>query len=174
MISKALGALTIALLYGCASSSSSNSNAPGSNPLIGKPVPTFAVPRLGGGTGALRDYRGHAVLANVWATWCPPCRHEMPALQRLSRVYSTRGLIVVGLDQGEGDDVVRRYVRSIGVTYPILMDREQRYGEAFMVVGLPTSVFVRADGTVAAVVDGEMSYRQMVDRSISALARRVR
>ncbi len=98
----------------------------------------------------------------------------MPALQRLSRAYAARGLIVVGLDQGEGDDVVRRYVRSIGVTYPILMDRDQRYGEAFLVVGLPTSVFVRADGTVAAVVDGEMSYRQMVDRSDSALAKHAR
>ncbi len=174
MIAKALGALAVALLYGCASAQDVGSSAPANNPLVDKPVPSFVVPRLDGGTGSLRDYRGRTVLANVWATWCPPCRHEMPSLQRLSRAYAQRGLVVVGLDQGEANDVVSRYLRSVGVTYPILMDGDQRYGAAFMVVGLPTSVFVRRDGTVAAVVDGEMSYRQMVEHSDRALASRVR
>ena len=130
-----------------------------------QPAPTFLVGRLGGGNGSLKDYRGHAVVANVWATWCPPCRHEMPALQRLSKADASRGLIVVGLDQGEEGSVVEKFVRSIGVTYPILLDQEQKYGTAFQVVGLPTSAFIRPNGTVQTVVTGEMSYETMVKRS---------
>lgn len=98
----------------------------------------------------------------------------MPSLQRLSRAYAHRNLVVVGIDQGEGDDVVRRYIRAVRVTYPILLDRDQQYGDAFMAVGIPTSVFVRADGTVAAVIHGAMSYRQMVERSDSTLGKHAR
>ena len=89
----------------------------------------------------------------------------MPALQRLAKAYASRGLIVVGLDQGEEGSVVEKFVRSIGVTYPILLDQEQKYGTAFQVVGLPTSAFIRPDGTVRTVVTGEMSYETMVKRS---------
>jgi cytochrome c biogenesis protein CcmG, thiol:disulfide interchange protein DsbE len=86
----------------------------------------------------------------------------MPALQRLSRAYASRNLVVVGIDQGEEERVVARYIRSIGTTYPILLDEDQRYGAAFAAVGLPTSVFIAADGTVMMQIDGEMSYQRMV------------
>lgn len=166
-------ALMIAHLYGCARRAGTGRLYRGWAPGR-QPVPSFAVSRLEGGTGFLRAYRGHAIVANVWATWCPPCRCEMPALQKLSRAYAPRGLVVVGLDQGEADDVVRRFMRSMGVTYPILIDRDQRYGQSFMVPGLPTTVFVRPDGTVATVVYGEMSYALMVQHSEALLARSAR
>jgi thiol-disulfide isomerase/thioredoxin len=142
------------------------------SPFVGKPVPNFIVPRLGDGMGSLADYRGKTVLANLWATWCTPCRHEMPALERLSRTYAPRGLVVVGIDQGEGDAVVSSFIHTIGVTYPILMDRDLKYGGALDVLGLPTSVFVRADGTVRSVLVGELSYGAMTKNSEAALARR--
>lgn len=167
-------ALAVALLCGCASAQDAGSSAPANGPLLVKLHPNFVVSRLDGGVGSIGDYSGRAVLVNLWATWCPPCRREMPSLQRLSRAYAHRNLVVVGIDQGEGDDVVRRYIRAVRVTYPILLDRDQQYGDAFMAVGIPTSVFVRADGTVAAVIHGAMSYRQMVERSDSTLGKHAR
>ena len=135
---------------------------PAGGPLAGKPAPSFAVKRLSGGTSSLSSFRGRYVVANLWATWCTPCRHEMPALQRLSRAYARRNVVVVGIDQGEDEGVVARYVRLVGVTYPILIDSDQRYATAFAAIGLPTSVFIDAGSTVRMQVDGEMSYTRMV------------
>ncbi len=168
-----LGLMALTILSSCGYAGTSTDTQAKSSELVGKTVPNFVVPQLDCGAKSLRAYRGRAVLANLWATWCPPCRHEMPALQRLSNSYTARGLTVIGIDQGEADDVVRRYIRSIHVTYPILMDRDQRYGQSFIAVGLPTSVFIGPDGTVVGIVDGEMTYQQMIKHSESALAARV-
>ncbi|TAM56400.1 TlpA family protein disulfide reductase [bacterium] len=137
--------------------------------LVGRPVPNFSVPRLGGGTGSLADYRGKAVLANLWATWCPPCRHEMPNLERLYHTYAPHGFVIVGIDQGEAASVVAAYIKKVGVTYPILLDNDQQYGPAFQAVGLPTSVFVKRDGTVSAAFDGELTYEKMRANAQAAL-----
>jgi len=150
---------------GCAGRRTSSAAGVAQSLAVGQPVPSFAVARLDGTATSLRAFRGHAVFANVWATWCPPCRHEMPALERIARGYAARGLVVAGIDQGESDKVVRRFVRSIGVTYPILMDREQQYGTTFEVVGLPTTVFVRPDGMVDQKFTGELSWSQMHDEA---------
>ncbi|MDE2571160.1 MAG: TlpA family protein disulfide reductase, partial [bacterium] len=149
-------------LGACSGKAGTTSTADGPKGLVGNPVPNFVVPRLEGGTGSLADYRGKAVLANLWATWCPPCRHEMPALERLFKTYASRGFVVVGIDQGESASVVSVYLKKVGVTYPILLDNEQQYGPAFQAFGLPTSVFVERDGTVFAAHDGELTYAQMV------------
>ncbi len=129
--------------------------------LVGHSVPSFTVPLLAGGSGSLYGYRDHAVLANLWATWCPPCRHEMPALERLYRTYRAQGFLVVGIDQGENDARVAAFVKKVGVTYPILMDHDQQYGQAFQALGLPTSVFIGRDGTVATTFDGELPFEVM-------------
>ena len=159
-----LGVAAVAVvLAGCYSGGNVEvgDGVPAGGPLAGKLAPSFAVKRLNGGTSSLSSYRGKYVVANLWATWCPPCRHEMPALQRLSRAYARRNVVVVGIDQGEDEGVVARYVRSVGVTYPILLDSDLRYGSAFAALGLPTSVFIDAGGTVRMQIDGEMSYTRM-------------
>lgn len=129
--------------------------------LTGRAVPNVVVPRLGDGTGSLAEYRGRAVLANLWATWCGPCKREMPALQRLSEAYRARGFVVVGIDDGEPASIVKRFVRSVEVTYPILLDSDMRYATAFSILGLPTSVFVRNNGIVDDAITGELSYSRM-------------
>ncbi len=134
-----------------------------------KPAAGFRVPRLAGGKGSLQDYRGRPVLANLWATWCDPCKREMPALERLWKTHRTQGFVVVGIDEGEPRAAVARFVRSARVTYPILLDGDLQYATAFSALGFPTSVFVRRDGMVDAVVTGELDYAQMQAHAQSLL-----
>ena len=107
-------------------------------------------------------------MLNLWATWCPPCREEMPALERLSRAYAGR-VVVLGIDQGEAASVAAAYARERGVTFPILVDEHQQYGSTYEGVGLPTSVVVGRDGRIVRGVDGAMTYEQMLSAVAPAL-----
>ena len=123
----------------------------------GDRVPDFTLANLSGDTVRFSDLEGRAVVLNFWATWCPPCRREMPLLDAIQKEYESRGLSVVGIDVGENADVVRRYVESIGVAYPIWVDAPrgqtgtdstQGLHARFGGVGLPTTVFVDPEGIV--------------------------
>lgn len=166
----------LCVLAGCSSPKDaadravSRAKATVSGRLAGRPMASFVVPRLGIGTGSLADYRGRPVLANLWATWCPPCRREMPALEQLWRTYRARGFVVVGIDEGEPRSAVAGWVRSIGITYAILLDQNMQYATELSVLGFPTSVFVRRDGTVDAVATGELDYTQMKMRAEHVLS----
>ncbi len=123
----------------------------------GDRVPDFTLVDLSGDTVRFSDLEGQAVVLNFWATWCPPCRREMPLLDAIGKEYGPRGLRVVGIDVGEDAEVVRRYIESIGVTYPIWVnapngqagaDSTQVLHARFGGVGLPTTIFVDPEGVV--------------------------
>jgi thiol-disulfide isomerase/thioredoxin len=138
--------------------------------LAGSPAVSYQVARLGGGTDALDSYRGKVVLMNLWATWCPPCREEMPALERFYGEYRDRGVVVLGVDQGESAAVAGAFVRAHGVTFPILLDEDQQYGRSYAALGLPTSIVVGRDGHVVRGIDGELTLAQMRNAVAPALA----
>ena len=98
---------------------------------------------------------------NLWGTWCPPCRAEMPDLQRLAAAYAARGVVVVGVNQGESADRAGAFARSLGIRYPIWLDEHQQYGRAFSALGLPTTVVIGRDGIVVRGYDGALSYDQL-------------
>lgn len=129
--------------------------------LVGQQAPSFAVPKLGGGEAGLADYRGRIVVMNLWASWCPPCRAEMPDLERLYLAYRSRGVVVLGVDQGESAERTQRFAQSLGITYPILLDQDQRYGRVYAALGLPTTLIVDRRGVVVKGFDGALSYEQM-------------
>jgi len=129
--------------------------------LAGAPAQSFPAPRLGGGEDALANYRGRVVLLNLWASWCTPCREEMPDLERLYVAEGARGLVVLGVDQGESAEVAAAFARRHGVTFPVLLDEEQRYGRAYAAVGLPTSIVVDRTGRIVKGIDGALSFGQM-------------
>jgi len=121
-------------------------------------LPAFELPLLmGGGTLSSDDLEGSVVVLNFWASWCGPCREEMPAFERIHRRYEDRGLIVVGVDVQDVPQSAREFVREVGVTYPIVQDLDQTLLRAIGdPVGLPQTYFVRADGTLeAAEADGK-------------------
>jgi thiol-disulfide isomerase/thioredoxin len=143
------------------------SGGPGS--LTGAPAQSFDLQRIDGRTDSLARHRGQVVLLNIWATWCPPCREEMPALQRFARENAGR-VVVLGVDQGESAGVARAYAKERGVTFPILVDEQQQYGRAYSALGMPTSVIVGRDGRVIKGVDGPMTIEMMREAVAPALA----
>ena len=110
----------------------------------------FALPDIDGENHALSDYRGRVVMLNFWATWCPPCRREMPSMQRLYDKYRERGLVVVAVNQWEDPDLVFEFTGRLSVdpTFPILFDREGRFAEDYGVKGLPTTFLIDKDGQI--------------------------
>ena len=137
--------------------------------IAGSKMPPAELGRWGSLHGGAWDFTGRVTLANLWATWCPPCRHEMPQLERLFRTYAKRGFVVVGIDEGEEPDKVGPFLRKMGVTYPILLDSTLSYGDQLQIRALPTSIFVRTDGIIDSVYVGELSYDHMVKLAEAAL-----
>lgn len=111
------------------------------------PAPAFSLPRVDGGQAALGDWKGRVVLLNFWATFCEPCREEMPALQRLWKAFGDQGLVVVAVSVDRGDtQQVRRFVQAEGLDFPVLLDRDGRVREDYEITGLPTSYLIGRDG----------------------------
>ena len=127
----------------------------------GEPAPIFRLQTDTGASASLAQYRGRIVVLNLWATWCPPCRAEMPELQRLAEADAGRGVVVIGVNQGESAESARAFARSLQIRYPIWMDDRQLYGRAFTALGLPTTVVVGSNGIVVHGYDGALTYDQL-------------
>ncbi len=118
--------------------------------VVGNPAPAFEASDLQNRPVALTDHEGRLVLLNVWATWCPPCRDEIPALQELHETHVAAGLDVVGVSidsRGERDNV-GIFAARYGVTYPIWLDPAERVTSVFRTQGVPTTFLIGRDGTV--------------------------
>jgi cytochrome c biogenesis protein CcmG/thiol:disulfide interchange protein DsbE len=115
----------------------------------------------------LTNLRGRVVLVNFWATWCPPCRIEMPEIQS---AYQARrdDLVVLAVNQAEDDDSVKRFVDEFHLTFLILLDRDQAIGRRFQVLALPTSFFIDREGVIRAVHTGQID-RAYIEAQLSAL-----
>lgn len=100
-------------------------------------------------------------MMNLWATWCPPCRAEMPDLQRLATRYAGAGLSIVGVNQGESPERARAFADSLRIGFPIWIDADQRYGRAYGALGLPTTVVLDRRGVVVRGFDGALTFEQM-------------
>ncbi|MCC7023027.1 MAG: redoxin domain-containing protein [Thermomicrobiales bacterium] len=114
-------------------------------------APNYAAHRLDGeGDLALADLRGEVVLLNGWATWCHPCREEMPLLETLHDDYHQTGLHVVGvsIDRGDVDDRVREFARDAGVTFTLLRDPQNHFARTFRATGVPETLLIGRDGTL--------------------------
>ncbi len=122
-------------------------------------LPDFTLPDLDDRPRSIREWRGRPLIINFWATWCAPCRREMPLLQRLHEERADAGVQVVGVALDNKNDA-RRFVDRIGVTYPILYGEESgaraadAFGDSF--VGLPFSAFIAPDGEILALRAGEV------------------
>ena len=114
----------IALLLLLTAAACTSGRGPGDGPIgVGSRAPDFALPTLDGGTVRLSDLRGKIVFVNFWATWCAPCKDEMPSMEKLYRRFQGRefAMLAVSIDEG-GEDRVRQFVAEIPHTYPVLLD----------------------------------------------------
>ena len=128
-------------------------------------TPSLRLPRLDGTTWSLEEQRGHAVLLNFWATWCEPCREEMPALAGLAARERSRGLRVVAVDYREPHDAVRRFLDATPLAIEVACDRDGAAARAFDVHAFPSTVAIGADGRVRFVVMGECDWAEARSRA---------
>ena len=115
----------------------------------GFPAPDFALPDLSGRLHQLSDYQGRIVFLNLWATWCPPCREEMPGMEKLYRRFSSQGLVMLAVSEDGGDfSAVEPFARQVGATFPILLDREGTLPPRLGITGYPETFVIDRDGSI--------------------------
>ncbi len=115
------------------------------------PAPDFTLRDLDGHAHRLSDYRGKVVILNFWATWCPPCRKEMPSMERAWQRIQARHepIVVLAVDVGEDADTVFTFTADYPVTFPLLLDRSAKVVDRWQVRGLPTTFVIDPRGRVA-------------------------
>lgn len=129
---------------------------------IGNIAPDFELTTLDGETVKLSDYRGQVVFINFWATWCPPCRAEMPDMEKLYQETDVE-ILAVNLTESERDEkVVADFVNDIELTFPIPMDSNSAVENAYQVRAYPTSYIIDPDGRIQFVARGAMNYELML------------
>lgn len=159
LLAAAIVVVALVVLVPLFRSGSPRSAGPGG--LSGTKAPVFSLHDDRGRPASLADYHGKIVVMNLWASWCPPCRAEMPDLQRLWQAYRNRGIVVIGVNQGESPGRARAFADALGIRFPIWIDDGQRYGRLYAALGLPTTVIIGRDGIVRKGFDGALSYPQM-------------
>ncbi len=132
-------------------------------PRPGDPAPDFELLALSGETVRLSDYLGRPVILNFWATWCAPCRLEMPELQRAQAEFGDEGPLVLTINQEESAERVGEFLDEVGLTLPALLDSDAGVGKTYGAFFLPTTVIVDQDGRVAAIHRGMISRDQLND-----------
>lgn len=121
----------------------------------------FALKDLEGKEWTLSRLKGKVVLVNFWATWCPPCRREMPDMEKIHGRFKDRGLVILAISDEE-DAKVRPFIKERGYTFPVLLDPGRKVNEAFQIGGIPNSfIFDRSGKLVAQAIDGR-SERQLL------------
>ena len=121
-----------------------------------------SLPDLDGRQVTLAEFQGKPVVINFWATWCPPCRLEMPEFQRAYEAYQEDDLVILAVNAAEQPEVVRSFFYDqMGYTFTPLLDEEGQVAEVFGAIGLPSTYFVNAAGEVTAVHRGALTQAQL-------------
>jgi thiol-disulfide isomerase/thioredoxin len=134
---------------------------------LGKPAPSIPLLTLSGSSIALRAYSGKPLWVNFFATWCPPCKDELPQIERRYERLRPSGLIVLGIDQQEATKVVKPFIARFRLQYPILIDNGKA-PNVFSLEALPTSVFIDRQGIVRFIQIGEMT-PPMMDKALATI-----
>ncbi len=140
-----------------------------------KPAPALKLKGIDGATHDLAQLKGRVVLVNFWATWCPPCRREMPSMERLSQALQGEPFVVLAVDVGEDADTIEAFTAQLDTTlsFPILLDTKSRTMQAWKVAGLPTTFLIDKRGRIVASAIGgrEFDHPAMVE-AIRALLKK--
>ena len=135
------------------------------------PAPNFTLKSLTGKNLKLSEMAGNVVLINFWASWCGPCREEMPLLNALHKKYEPLGFTVLGVNVEEQADMARGFLNDFPVDFPVLLDNKNQVSKLYKVVAMPTTVVVDRDGNMRFLHKGykpgdEQKYRKMVKKLV--------
>ena len=117
-------------------------------------APDFYLTDIEGHQVHLSDYAGQVVLLNFWATWCSPCLQEMPAMQKLWDRYHDKGLTIIAISADSNSQPVKKYIKEMALTYPVLMDTDNKVQNAYEVVAVPMTYLIGADGKFSGLAMG--------------------
>ncbi len=131
-------------------------------PVAGRPAPDFQAQTLAGDTLTLSALRGKPVVLNFWATWCDPCRQELPALQAAASRYEGE-VVFVGVDQGESRETVQAMADQMKLTYHVPLDANLDVAHLYNVKGLPTTFFIDRDGIIRQAWMGQMNSITLIE-----------
>jgi peroxiredoxin len=129
---------------------------PADSPVIGRPAPAFQISSLDGNQVSLADFRGKPVIVNFWATWCEPCKEEMPAMERLYQKHRAQGLVVLAVsNDSEGSTQrVARFIKESGFTFPVGLDPRMKVANLYRVRVLPSSLVIDRKGALSFIALG--------------------
>ncbi len=145
------------LLSGCANPDSGSGPATEYGPEVGKLAPDFTLTGLDGQEVSLSDFRGKPVLINFWASWCGPCRIEMPFLQEVYEEWNSKGLVVLAVNLQENRIIVEKFAESMGLTFPILLSPGSKIPLSYNVRGIPATFLIDVDGVIRDIKIGAFS-----------------
>jgi cytochrome c biogenesis protein CcmG/thiol:disulfide interchange protein DsbE len=127
----------------------------------GHAAPGFTLQSLAGEPVSLNDYAGQVVLVNLWATWCPPCKAEMPALNAFYEAHQQDGFVVLAVNSQEEAATVKAFIEANGFTFPVLLDTHAEVMNQYHVRGLPTTFIIDRDGLIQHVQSGQITVEQL-------------
>lgn len=156
-----IGLVTLALAWLVLASPRTQPLAPAH---IGGKVGDFALVDLAGQPVRLSDFAGRPVLINAWATWCPPCRGEMPALESYYTAHEADGLVLLAVNAGESRATVNAFIAQTGFTFPVLLDPGQRVLSGLGIQAFPTSILIGRDGRVMYMQAGALTPEMLESR----------
>lgn len=145
------------------------------SPREGFLAPDFTLDLVGGGQLTLSELRGEVILINLWASWCPPCRSEMPAIQQVYEANRERGLEVLAINMTyqDSETAAVEFARELGLTFPILLDRTGTVGYQYQLRSLPTTFFVDQQGVIQQVILGGPMSEVTLQTAIESMLKEV-
>ena len=135
-------------------------------PLIGSPAPEIVLKDLQGRDVKLSDLRGKVVLVNFWATWCKPCKEEMPAMQASYDKLRDKGFVVLAVNELEDTARVAEHIRTHGHTFEVVMDHNNQVANMYGVVGLPASFLIDPQGIVRERIAGSLLTESRIEEMV--------
>ena len=141
----------------------------GQNPLLGKPAPDFQFGGQDEQPVSLSDLKGNPVLINFWATWCGPCRGEMPYLQQIYDDWQIMGLVLLAINIGESSSEVEEFMQGQGLSLPVLLDGEGAIAAQYGIQAIPTTFFIDTEGVIQEVMVGAFQSAAEIEESILQL-----
>lgn len=170
-------AALVVLLVACAgqdkSPSQDRKSSTGTTVAIGAPLPEYRSVSLAGDSVSLSQLRGKVVVLNVWATWCHPCRREIPELVAIDSQYRSRGLETIGVsvDTDGSDDAIRDFMKEFAMRYPVWRDPDERISAQYLIVGVPATFLVDREGILrwrltGPIAPGDTTLRAAIERAL--------
>ena len=163
-------ALTSGLLVG-GCSSSAGPDGQSQAPQVGKLAPGFQLPDLDGKTVSLSELRGGPVMLNFWATWCEPCRSEMPYIQEIydDRAWLDKGLVILAIDIGESQATAEDFMRSRNLSFPVLLDTNQEVALNYNIRVIPTTFLVDKEGIIRVMKRGAFPSKAAIEQDLARI-----